>query len=387
MKPRAGSKTLIREINEALVLDAVRALAPVSRAAIVSRTGLSAATVTGITGRLLQAGLLTETDIVRGTGGRPARLLELGTDVLLAAGVRLSADEAFVALVNLRGKVVSTHREPLASPFPEDAADAAARAVRAAVDQMPDASLTGVGVAISGVVDHAGGIVRHSGSLGWENVAFQARLASLVDGPVLIDSYVNSVASGLLLFDSKVAGRDLLVFSIGTSLGVSVVVRGRIHRGHVGSAGGFAHSRVASGTERPCHCGGSDCLETWSSRWGIEQERERRAPNAGLADELIDSAAEKLGTAMANASKMFGPERIVAAFTKEMDLPDLIARSSKTFRRQYAHENTPAPGLDWVLADEPALARGAAYTVLSRLFTADLSRPGAEHDDVPVPAK
>ena len=40
MKPRAGSKALIREINEALVLDIVRTQAPVSRAKITVQTGL-----------------------------------------------------------------------------------------------------------------------------------------------------------------------------------------------------------------------------------------------------------------------------------------------------------------------------------------------------------
>lgn len=70
-KPRAGSKALIREINEALVLDVVRAQRPVARANIATTTGLSPATVTGITSKLLRAGLLIETDVVRGTGGRP----------------------------------------------------------------------------------------------------------------------------------------------------------------------------------------------------------------------------------------------------------------------------------------------------------------------------
>ena len=62
MKPRAGSKALIREINEALVLDVVRTQSPVSRATITGQTGLSAASVTGITGMLIQSGLLVETE-------------------------------------------------------------------------------------------------------------------------------------------------------------------------------------------------------------------------------------------------------------------------------------------------------------------------------------
>lgn len=205
---------------------------------IAAETGLSPATVTGITARLLSAGLITEAEAVRTTGGRPARLLGLGTDAVLAAGVRLSNTEAYVVLVNLRGEVVASHREPLASTRPQDVGESVARAVRLATASRASSTLIGVGVAVSGVVDQQGGVVRHSGTMGWENVPFQHQLTALADTPVVLDSYVNSVASGLLLFDGRLTGRSLMIFSVGASLGASVVVQGRIHRGFSGTAGG-----------------------------------------------------------------------------------------------------------------------------------------------------
>jgi predicted NBD/HSP70 family sugar kinase len=377
MRPRAGSKALIREINEALVLDVVRAHRPVARARIATETGLSPATVTGITARLLGVGLLTETDAVRSTGGRPARLLDLGTDAVLAAGVRLSDTEAYVVLVNLRGDVVASHQEPLTSTRPQDVGESVARAVAQAAASRTSSTLIGVGVAVSGVVDQQGGVVLHSGSMGWENVALQRRLTALMETPVVLDSYVNSVASGLLLFDGRLAGRNLMIFSVGASLGASVVVQGRIHRGFSGTAGGFAHSRVGRGTGRPCHCGAEDCLETWASHWGIQRELERRGTKpgslAGCDDDVIANAADSLGTAVANAAKMFGPERVVVAFTPEMNVPALTARTEQVFRQQYAHGTTPPPALEIAATGPSSHASGAAYTVLAQLFTASTS--------------
>ncbi|MFB7587086.1 ROK family protein [Streptomyces sp. NPDC056169] len=377
MRPRAGSKALIREINEALVLDVVRAHRPVARARIATETGLSPATVTGITARLLGAGLLTETDAVRNTGGRPARLLDLGTDAVVAAGVRLSDTEAYVVLVDLRGEVVASHQEPLTSTRPQDVGEGIARAVGLAAASRPSSTLIGVGVAVSGVVDQQSGVVRHSGSMGWEDVALQRRLTALLETPVVLDSYVNSVASGLLLFDGRLAGRDLMIFSVGASLGASVVVRGRVHRGFSGTAGGFAHSSVGRGTGRPCHCGAEDCLETWASHWGIRRELERRGETAGSLvgrdDDVLASAADCLGTAVANAAKMFGPERVVLAFTPEMNVPALTARTEQVFRRQYAHGTTPPPALEIAATGPSGHASGAAYTVLAQLFTAGTS--------------
>ena len=374
MKPRAGSKALIREINEALVLDIVRTQAPVSRAQITAQTGLSAASVTGITGKLVHAGLLVETEIAPSTGGRPARLLELGREGVFAAGVRLSATEAHAVVVDLRGGVVATYSEPMPSAGPDDAAAAAARAVSAAAGGM-GSRLIGVGVAVSGVVDQAGGLVRHSGAMGWTDVKFQVLLEEIADQPVVVDSYVNAYARGLL-FDDVSKGREMLIFSVGTSLGAAVVVEGRIQRGFNGAAGGFAHSRAITGPgpARPCHCGAEDCFETRGSLWGMQRELERSGQDRQIDPDgdsgLIADAALHLGIGMANAAKILGPEHVIAGFAPEADLGTFAEQTKRAFLTQYHHANTPPPLFDAAIADPVAVARGAACSVLAGLFSA-----------------
>ncbi|SEE50416.1 Sugar kinase of the NBD/HSP70 family, may contain an N-terminal HTH domain [Jiangella alba] len=386
MKLRAGSKALIREINVALVLDVVRAQEPVARAVIAAATGLSPATVTGITHQLLQSGLLTETteaDVRRGTGGRPARLLRLGRNAVFAAGVRLAASEAVVVLVDLGGDVVDTHRETLDSTDPARATAAIARGVVKVAASRPMAELLGVGVAVTGIVDHSG-VVRHSGSLGWEDVPLRQLLRAGLDAPVVISSYVDSLASGELLFDARLEARDVIVFSVGASLGASVVVQGRIHRGFDGAAGGFAHWRAssASGDRRPCHCGAVDCIETWSSGWGIEREFERLGMTAATAPaevrhDVYAAAADRLGVAMANACKMFGPERVLVTFTSEADREMLAEHTERVFAEEFAHEIAPAPAFDLTSAEDAAIGRGVACVVLGQMFRADLSLDSA----------
>jgi predicted NBD/HSP70 family sugar kinase len=378
MKLRTGSKALIREINESLVLDVVRARGAVARGVIAAETGLSPATVTGITGRLLRSGLLAETEVVRGTGGRPARLLALGREATFAAGVRLTAGAAYIVLVDLAGDIVADHREPLASTSLQDAAVAITRSVEAVAQQHSTGELIGVGVAVSGIVNQATGIVRHSGALGWEDVALRDELSRALEATVVLDSHVNALASAGLLYDGRLEGQNLIVFSVGQSLGASVVVHGGIHRGFDGAAGGFAHWR-ADGSERPCHCGAQGCLETWSSRWGIERELARRDIAGGLdgpretIEPVLQDAGEHLGIAIANASKMFGPERVVVAFAPELDIPFFAREVVAAFEAEFRHGNTRAPELDVVVGAESEVAKGAAYEVLSRLFTTDVA--------------
>ena len=371
MKPRAGSKALIREINEALVLDIVRTQGPVSRAVVAAQTGLSAASVTGITGKLIQARLLVETETVRDTGGRPARLLELGRDGAYAVGVRLSNDGLLAVLVDLRGTVVASHAEPLRSTDPTEAANAVGRAARTVAGGKAKV-VAGVGVALSGIVDQYGGVVRHSGALEWSDVPFQAMVEEAAGELVIVDSYVNAYARGLLV-DGSFRGRGMLVFSVGTSLGAAVVIDGRIQRGHYGSAGGLAHTKAAAepGAARRCHCGADDCLETRSSLWGIRREQERLGVSGDVDSALIADAAVHLAVGMANAAKIFGPEHVVVGFAPEARLDKFPERASQAFLAQYAHAYTPAPTVETVIMDHAAVARGAGYSILAGLFTAE----------------
>lgn len=368
----------MRQMNEALVLEVVRDLGPVARGTVAARTGLSPATVTGIATRMIDVGMLAETDVQQGARGRPARLLELGGDAYVAAGAQVAGDHVHVVLVNVRGEEVASHREPLAGTDPEDVARAVARAVEGAVEGAVGTSagptLLGVGVAVSGVVDHARGHVRHSGALGWQDVALRDLLDRELGTATMVDSYVNCLAQRLLLFDRSRNGRDLLVVNAGVSLGASLVVQGGIHRGFDGAAGGLAHTRVTgSGPAVRCHCGALDCLETRSSRWGIERELARLGLAPDLASDaaapVVEAAADHLARGVANAAKVLGPERVVLAVAPEMDVPALTGRLLAAFAREYEHHNAPAPQVTTEVADQHALALGAAYVLLGELFT------------------
>ncbi|MGW7680850.1 ROK family protein [Kribbella sp. NPDC054772] len=365
--PRPGSKTLIREINEALVLDVVRAEAPVSRAAVATQTGLSPATVTGIVGRLVESGYLTESDTVQGARGRPARQLELGADRVFAAGLHIARDHLFGVLVDLRGAVVRTEHVELPDTTPSRVDDAVEHMITSLGHGRQGAELLGAGLAVSGVVDSAAGTVRHSGALGWEDVALGPWIERTTGLPVVVDNYVNCLAQGMLLFGREQRGRDLLVFNVGTSLGVSVVVGGRMHRGFEGTAGSFAHIRATGSPEqRSCHCGATDCLEAYASSWGITR---RLSDGDTEQSVVVADAAVRLGAGVANLAKIIGPESIVLACTDEVTGLGLDTLATATVRQEYVHHYTPAPQLHVVPASPEAIATGAAHASLASLFT------------------
>src|SRR3954449_12099678 len=104
---RAGSPALLRRLNSATVLRAVREHGPVSRAELARTTGLSKPTVNGAVELLLGHGYLTEgphepNDRPPRTGRR-ARLLRFASRMGHVLGVDIGADKVLVLVADLDG--------------------------------------------------------------------------------------------------------------------------------------------------------------------------------------------------------------------------------------------------------------------------------------------
>ena len=76
---------------------------------------------------------------------------------------------------------------------------------------------------------------------------------------------------------------------------------------------------------------------------------------------------------MANACKVLGPSRALAVLSPEMERMDIAGRTQQEFTAQFCHGHTAAPALETRILDEMDIGRGAAYTVLSKMFSTEMS--------------
>jgi predicted NBD/HSP70 family sugar kinase len=387
---RPGSKDLIREINEALVLGTIRRDGPVARARIAETTGLSPATVTILTAHLTEAGLVHETAQGPSTGGRPPRLLMLNPGGGHAVGMRLTETHVNATLVDLVGTVVRHQRAPHRRSTASEAAQTIADVFGQLVQSAGDPPVLGLGLALSGVIDHESGIVRHSGSLGWQDAPLRALLADKLALPVSIDNNVNALATALMMDDKPLAKQDLMIVNIGPSVGLTLVCGGRIRRGAHGTAGTFAHTScsLVSESRRACHCGARDCLETVASEWGMLRELRRAVRRDIQIGEAADGAADDprvravfttagraLGRAAANVAKVFDPHRVVVVGEGVR----LGAPLLDPFEAEFHRVSRNDAGRDFEVQssspDETTWPRGAAWQLLSEVFEVPLSAP------------
>jgi predicted NBD/HSP70 family sugar kinase len=243
---------LLKRLNEREVLETIRAGAPISRAEISRRAGISKPTVSLALQSLLQSGLVREAERGPDGPGYGAVYFEPVPEAALVLGLDLGARFVRGAICDLVGQVRARQDVELGVADAAGAVEAISR-LRATLLETAglDAELVdGVVVGVPGVVEPGTGVLRLA-----ENVAdlegrrFADELQDALDLPVTLENDVNLAALGEQ-WQGVARGVDDFVFlSVGTGMGAGVVLGGELHRGRHGAAGEIDFALAGLGLE------------------------------------------------------------------------------------------------------------------------------------------
>jgi predicted NBD/HSP70 family sugar kinase len=243
---------LLKRLNEREVLETIRAGAPISRAEISRRAGISKPTVSLALQSLLQSGLVREAERGPDGPGYGAVYFEPVPEAALVLGLDLGARFVRGAICDLVGQVRARQDVELGVADAAGAVEAISR-LRATLLETAglDADLVdGVVVGVPGVVEPETGVLRLA-----ENVAdlegrrFADELQDALGLPVTLENDINLAALGEQ-WQGVARGVDDFVFlSVGTGMGAGVVLGGELHRGRHGAAGEIDFALAGLGLE------------------------------------------------------------------------------------------------------------------------------------------
>jgi len=232
---------LLRLLNGQRIMDAMFDAAPgaISRADLTRVTGLSKPTVSALVGDLDTSGVVRQIGPVTGSGavGRPAALYEVVPEAGFALGVDVGGTKIILGIANLLGDVVA-EREVESGP---DAEAVLAVIAELAIELQAEVgcSIEAACVGVPGVYRRETDAVHQALNLpGFDGIAIRARLEEVLSVDVNIDNDVNLAALGEA--DNAGDDFDLLNFaaiSIGTGIGMGLVVNGELNRGGFDAAG------------------------------------------------------------------------------------------------------------------------------------------------------
>ncbi|MFF8279050.1 ROK family transcriptional regulator [Streptomyces lateritius] len=264
-----GDPSLLRRINSAVVLHALRGADALTLTDLTRVTGLSRPTVEGVVEGLIVGGLVVEAAPEEGEArrqGRPARRFRFRAEAGHLLGIEIGPHRVAALLSGLDGRIIGAGAREVSETAPADERLERVRTVVADVLRragVPRANLRAVGVGTPGIVE-ADGTVRLGTALpGWTGLALGERLRRSFRCPVLVENDANAAAVAEHWKGAATDSDDIVFVLAGLSPGAGSLIGGRLHRGYGGAAGeigalhllgrGVTPEHLLSTTDEPLH--------------------------------------------------------------------------------------------------------------------------------------
>lgn len=347
IKPMAVTPQMIRNDVETLRVHNVRRLVnglrlngPIARIDLGASSGLSAATVTAITARLLADGLIVENleaAVRTGGKGRPKTLIDLDPKAGYVICARLSINELQMIVGDFKGRIVDSqvhHLNTLTLDEPSllELLTRHIQALRERADPRHRRFL-GICVIVQGIVGGQRDHIVWSPAVACRNASVGHHLAARFGCPVALENDSNCIGKALMTKPQFRDYRNLLVIMLGYGVGMAVIIDGRLYTGATGSTAEFGHTKYQP--DGPlCACGKRGCIEAYISDYALYRDARavlelpeadnfypteeqmqvltRYARNGNLlARDLFDQAGRVLGVGLANVIALFNPELVV----------------------------------------------------------------------------
>ena len=190
--------------------------------------------------------------------------------------------------------------------------------------------LDGIGIGCAGQLDAATGLLGSVNNLpGWEHCNPVEILAKEFGLPVALENDADAVALGEVQWGALRSKSRLVFVTIGTGIGASVILDGKIYRGVRHSHPEIGHL-IIDPAGPMCTCGAQGCWESLASGPAMAQWAKQNAPadraNLDLtarqlcalaeqgdewAQRAVEHEARYLGLGLANLVDIFVPQAII----------------------------------------------------------------------------
>jgi predicted NBD/HSP70 family sugar kinase len=327
--PVTADLALMRELNQALILNLVRQEGHISRADIAKRTHLSRSTVSNIINELIAANRIYEIEKGESRGGRRPILVGLNYRSHYAVGIEIATDYLDLLITDLQATLLYERHESFDIA---DGPDVAVERVRALLDRALDESaldrscVAGVGIGVPGPLIAASGVTIEPPIMpGWSGTLLIDRFAEALPYKVVVDNDANLGALAEYHWGAGQGVRDMAYVYLGTGIGAGLIINGSLYRGAVGSAGEIGHLTIDEDGPR-CRCGSYGCLEALAGlpailaqaatlRRGSQPDLDHLIETAHNEDQAVRDlflrAGRYLGVALASLLNLFNPGLVV----------------------------------------------------------------------------
>lgn len=326
MKLKGVNHQLVKIQNRNLILRLIYERGSISRQEIAREIGLTPATVTNITGELLEEGIIVELPNFekKSTSGRKAVPLTLNPTSGYVIGVDIGPRLTRIALSDLLGHLSNIETFQYDNQRENELLNTLIEKIEAIKE---DRNILGIGIGVPGLVDSLSGEVKTSPNLGWKDFNISGPIKDRFRLPVVVENNVKAMAIGEKWFGKGKKINNFILIYISLGIGSGIIIDGRLYKGANNGAGEIGHTVVSEDGEI-CNCGKRGCLETFASARSIVKSYKGVSSDEDKDIDEIKSAIEKgdknaldiveragyyLGIGISNLVNILDPEMIILA--------------------------------------------------------------------------
>lgn len=359
-----------------------------SRAALVTASDLSRATVSQRLAHLFKVGLVTETDETLRSGGRPARVLRVNPSFGAVLAADIGESSIRIGVTDLNATVIDHHlfncdlRVGPEETLTRISAEAETLLRRAGRDRR---TVLGIGVSLPAPVDFAAGkVVGPSIMTGWDEFDICGWLGARLGVEAAADNDVNLLA--LHEHRSHWPNVDDFFFvKAGTGIGSGIFAGGAVYRGAHGAAGDIGHIQLGVEDGPLCRCGKLGCVEARAAGWAIARDLRVLGIEAHDAKDVVALAEQNrpevvkllrqsgrvIGEAISDAVSILNPSVIIVGGTLARTGDRLLSGIRELVYQRCLPLATRHLTVALSQADPLAGLRGAAQLAIDRSLAPD----------------
>lgn len=287
-KATGGSSSLAERVLELLASGQAT-----TRTELAGLLGAAPSTISLTVGQLMDHGLVAERGTRSSNGGRPRKVLCLGSNEGIAVAAELGGRHAHVGVVHPGGGLTDVSTVPFeTAEGPEAALPPLAETLEGLAERHGRDLLRGVGLSLPGPVDLTSGVVTLPSRMpGWNRFPVRAWLEDCFGVPAAIENDANCMAVGEHTVQPAERRQSIMV-KMGSAIGAGVIADGRLYRGGTGSAGEITHVRVEAAHDTPCSCGNTGCLETVASGAALVRTLRGRGLDVTSTEDVVRLASD-----------------------------------------------------------------------------------------------
>ena len=239
---RGTKQADVRAYNERLLLSLIRRHGSLTKAETSRLTGLSAQSISVITRRLEEDGLLQRGDLLRGKIGQPSTPMALADEGAFSLGVKIGRRSAELVLIDFVGHVRQSLREAYAWPMPDAIIDFTLRGVAsimADLSPLERARVAGLGIASPfDLWQWEDGVGAPKGAMEiWRSTDLVTAIDQHMPFPVYLQNDATAACGAEFVFGRGHEFPNYLYLFVGFFIGGGIVLNGGVFTGPTGNAG------------------------------------------------------------------------------------------------------------------------------------------------------